>query len=66
MATNKKTPCRMLVDFAVGLALLVSLCPMGDKLPEKPAGFRTAIELLDKRISSAKGGLVEPAVVRAA
>jgi hypothetical protein len=31
------------------LALFVTLFPTGGKLPEKPAGYRTALELLDKR-----------------
>ena len=37
------------MNFIVGLALLVMLFPIGGKLPEKPAGVRTAIELIDKR-----------------
>ena len=37
------------VNFIAGLALLVMLFPIGGKLPEKPAGVRTAIELIDKR-----------------
>ena len=37
------------MNFIVGAALLVMLFPVGGKLPEKPAGVRTAIELIDKR-----------------
>lgn len=37
------------VNFAVGCALLVMLFPHGEKLPEKPAGVRTAIEMIAKK-----------------
>ncbi len=40
------------VNFTVGLALLVMLYPIGGKLPEKPAGVRTAIELVSKKQSA--------------
>ena len=40
-----------LVNFTIGFALLVMLFPHGDKLPEKPAGVRTAIELVAKKTS---------------
>lgn len=40
------------VNFTVGLALLVMLYPIGGKLPEKPAGVRTAIELVSKKQAS--------------
>jgi hypothetical protein len=41
-----------------GFALLLTLCPIGGELPPKPAGYRTAIELLDKRVQ-----LVSPATL---
>ncbi len=37
------------VNFTVGLALLVMLYPIGGKLPEKPAGVRTAVEMISKK-----------------
>jgi hypothetical protein len=37
------------VNFIVGLALLVMLFPKHGNLPEKPAGVRTAVELVSKR-----------------
>jgi hypothetical protein len=37
------------VNFIAGLALLVMLFPIGGKLPEKPAGVRTALELIAKK-----------------
>jgi hypothetical protein len=37
------------INVIAGLAVLATLFPMGDKLPEKPAGVRTAIELIDKK-----------------
>lgn len=40
------------VNFTVGLALLVMLYPIGGKLPEKPAGVRTAIEMVSKKQSA--------------
>ena len=39
------------VNFIAGFALLVMLFPHGDKLPDKPAGVRTAIELVTKKTS---------------
>ena len=39
------------VNFAAGLALLVMLFPHHGKLPEKPAGVRTAIETIAKKPS---------------
>ncbi len=35
-----------MVNFIAGFALLVMLFPHGDKLPEKPAGVRTSIEMI--------------------
>ena len=46
------------VNFTVGLALLVMLYPIGGKLPEKPAGVRTAIEMGSKKQSA----LISPIV----
>ena len=37
------------MNFIVGIALLVMLTPIGGKLPEKPAGVRTAIEMVSKK-----------------
>ncbi|MGL4395024.1 MAG: hypothetical protein ACRCS9_00650 [Hyphomicrobium sp.] len=37
------------VNFTVGAALLIMLFPIGGKLPEKPAGVRTAIEMISKK-----------------
>ncbi len=39
------------MNFLVGTALLLTLFPYHGKLPEKPAGVRTAIELVAKRVS---------------
>lgn len=39
------------MNFIVGLALLVMLFPIGGKLPQKPAGVRTAIEAVSKKPS---------------
>ena len=46
------------VNFTVGLALLVMVYPIGGKLPEKPAGVRTAIEMVSKKQSA----LISPIV----
>ena len=37
------------VNFIVGFALLVMLFPHGDKLPDKPAGVRTSIEMISNK-----------------
>ncbi|PPC87577.1 MAG: hypothetical protein CTY31_07190 [Hyphomicrobium sp.] len=39
------------VNFIVGFALVVMLFPHHGELPEKPAGVRTAIELISKKMS---------------
>ena len=39
------------VNIAAGFALLVMLFPHHGKLPEKPAGVRTAIEMISKKPS---------------
>jgi hypothetical protein len=43
------SPTLKTVNFIVGLALLVMLCPKHGIPPEKPAGVRTAIELVGKK-----------------
>ncbi len=52
MARITSSPAQKAVNFTVGLALLVMLYPIGGKLPEKPAGVRTAIELVSKKQSA--------------
>jgi hypothetical protein len=37
------------MNFTIGLALLVMLTPKHGCLPEKPAGVRTAVQLLSKK-----------------
>jgi hypothetical protein len=37
------------INFIIGCALLAMLFPIGGKLPEKPAGVRTAIETIAKK-----------------
>ena len=39
------------VNFTVGFALLVMLFPHHGQLPQKPAGVRTAIEMVSKKPS---------------
>jgi hypothetical protein len=46
---NRTSQALKTMNFIVGFALLVMLSPIGGKLPDKPAGVRTAIELIDKR-----------------
>ena len=52
--THTKTSIKGLrtVNFTVGLALLVMLFPVAGKPLEKPAGVRTAIELITKKQSA--------------
>ena len=51
--TQAATPSMLkTVNFTVGVALLVMLFPIGGKLPDKPAGVRTAIELISKKQSA--------------
>lgn len=45
------------MNFIVGLALLAMLCPVDGTTPAKPAGVRTAIELIDKRGAKSGGSL---------
>jgi len=44
-----------LLHFIAGSAVLLTLFPVGGKLPDKPAGVRTAIELLEKRVANSHG-----------
>ena len=39
------------VNFVTGFALLVMLFPHGAKLPDKPAGVRTSIEMIANKPS---------------
>ena len=51
--TQAATPSMLkTVNFTAGVALLVMLFPIGGKLPDKPAGVRTAIELISKKPSA--------------
>lgn len=43
------------VNFAAGIALLLMLAPHGAELPEKPAGVRTAVELIGKGTPKIEG-----------
>lgn len=38
-----------IIHISAALAVLASLFPVDGKLPDKPAGVRTAFELIDKR-----------------
>ncbi len=49
MARSANTTAQKAMNFTVGFALLVMLFPIGGKLPEKPAGVRTAIETIAKK-----------------
>lgn len=49
MARTAQTKSLQTVNFIVGCALLTMLFPFGEKLPEKPAGVRTAIEMIAKK-----------------
>lgn len=49
MARTAQTKSLQIVNFTVGCALLAMLFPFGGKLPEKPAGVRTAIEMIAKK-----------------
>jgi hypothetical protein len=44
-----QSPVRHLIHTSAALAVLVSLFPHHGELPDKPAGVRTAFELIDKR-----------------
>lgn len=49
MARSAHSTSLQTVNFTVGCALLAMLFPFGEKLPEKPAGVRTAIEMIAKK-----------------
>lgn len=49
MTTIATKSAQRTLNFLVGCALLVMLFPLGGKLPEKPAGVRTAIETIAKK-----------------
>ena len=51
------------VNFIVGLALLVMLSPKHGSLPEKPAGVRTAVELVSKKKTALRAVVLEAAFV---
>jgi len=53
------SPTLKTVNFIVGLALLVMLFPKHGNPPEKPAGVRTAIELVSKKQSALRSTLAE-------
>lgn len=40
-----------IVNFTIGFALLAMLCPHHGQVPLKPAGVRTAIEMISKKPS---------------
>ena len=40
-----------IVNFTIGFALLAMLCPHHGQVPLKPAGVRTAIEMIAKKPS---------------
>ena len=44
-----QSPHRNLIHTGAALAVLASLFPLDGELPDKPAGVRTAFELIDKR-----------------
>lgn len=43
-------PATRIVTWTVSLAILASFVPVGGKVQGKPAGVRTAIELLSKKV----------------
>ncbi len=49
MSSVRQSPIRQLIHSFAALAVLISLFPLGGRLPDKPAGVRTAFELIDKR-----------------
>lgn len=49
MTKTRSNTSLKLVNFISGFALLVMLFPVAGKLPEKPAGVRTAIDLIAKK-----------------
>lgn len=51
MARTTTSTAIRIVNFTAGFALLVMLTPHHGQLPQKPAGVRTAIELVSKKIA---------------
>ena len=51
MTLDRNSLTLKMTNFVVGAALLVMLFPIGGELPEKPAGVRTAIEMISKKPS---------------
>jgi hypothetical protein len=49
MARTATSNATRIVNFTIGCALLVMLFPHHGQLPQKPAGVRTAIELVAKK-----------------
>lgn len=57
MNRNPTFSASQTVNFSVGLALLVMLFPIGGEFQSKPAGVRTAIETLGKKLTVRPAGL---------
>ncbi|MCB1485605.1 MAG: hypothetical protein KDJ17_12010 [Hyphomicrobiaceae bacterium] len=51
MARNSNSTAVRSVNFVVGFALLVMLFPVANKPVEKPAGVRTAVEMVSKKLT---------------
>ena len=51
MTQIASSPALKTMNFIVGIALLVMLFPVPGKTVEKPAGVRTAIEMISKKAS---------------
>lgn len=49
MRRFSQTPTGYFIHQGAALAVFASLCPLNGTLPDKPAGVRTAFELIDKR-----------------
>ncbi len=49
MCSFCKSPLRHLIHTSAAFAVLTTLFPVNGELPDKPAGVRTAFELIDKR-----------------
>lgn len=56
MAAITTSQTTRIVNFTIGFALLVMLFPLPGKIVEKPAGVRTAIEMVAKK-TALKGSL---------
>lgn len=51
MTQHTTSQTLQMVNFTVGFALLVMLFPVAGKAVEKPAGVRTAVEMVSKKIT---------------